>query len=87
MTNQVVCDLVDEWSALRIVLREAEAAEHPDVTDKFGRAWTWISGDLYRHCQLAWPLVFITSEKTGLPRPQLRDNPNYSLCVICTQEW
>jgi hypothetical protein len=78
--------LIDEWRAARSELAEIERAEHPDIIDHHGRIWTWISGDLYRHCQLAWPERFIRAPH-GLPSPRLADNPNYRLCEICTKEW
>jgi hypothetical protein len=54
-----VSDMVTEWRALRLVLAELEAAEHPDVTDVQGRVWTWWKGDLFRHEGKAWPRDFI----------------------------
>lgn len=86
MTERV-SELITRWNAARAAVQAIERAEHPDATDKYGRVWIWISGDLYRHDQLAWPLAIITSEHFGLPGPGLADNPNYDLCAICTQDW
>ena len=81
--------LLAEWTWLREQIAETERAEHPDITDRFGRVWVWRSGDLYRHCNLCFPGEWITSTKhpIGLPSPSLADNPNYQLCEICTQNW
>lgn len=83
-----VSTLVDEWWVARAVQRELERAAHPDITDRFGRVWTWKDGDLYTHDNtLAFPLAFI-DDRIGLPRPGLADeNPNYAgLCAICRHE-
>ena len=80
--------LVRHWLTARAALAELERAEHPDVVDRYGRAWSWVSGDLYRHDCLAWPLDDIEGGKFGLPPARLADNPNYaSLCAICTSKW
>lgn len=81
---QFVADLVSEWQAARAELAELERAEHPDITDRFGRVWTWWKGDLYRHCGLAFPRHFLTEEgRIGLPTKVALDNQNYDLCAIC----
>ncbi|MFB8401126.1 hypothetical protein [Streptomyces sp. NPDC055912] len=82
MSNPVV-DLIDEWQRLRSEIAEMERADHPDITDRHGRVWTWWKGTLYRHCSLAFPQSFVEDERLGLPNPKLRDNPNYTLCQIC----
>lgn len=81
--------LLAEWTALREQIAEIERAEHPDITDRFGRVWVWWKGDLYRHCGHCIPGEWITSTEhpIGLPSPTLADNPNYQLCEICRQEW
>jgi hypothetical protein len=80
--------LVREWQTARAALAEVERAEHPDVVDRFGRVWSWVSGDLYRHDCLAWTLDMVHDRHCGLPPAKLADNPNYtSLCSICTSEW
>ena len=76
--------LLEEWQEARAQLRALEHAEHPDVTDRHGRRWAWVSGDLYSHDDtLAFPLVML--EELELPRPGLADeNPNYArLCDTC----
>lgn len=76
---------VDAWQQARRDVREWERAEHPDITDRFGRVWVWKDGDLYTHDDtLAFPRAFL-DDRIGLPRPGLADdNPNYSrLCDIC----
>ncbi len=81
--------LLAEWTALREQIAETERAEHPDITDRFGRVWVWWKGDLYRHCNQCIPGEWITSTELpiGLPSPSLAYNPNYQLCEICRQEW
>lgn len=76
--------LLEGWQEARAQLRALEHAEHPDVTDRHGRRWAWVSGDLYSHDDtLAFPLVML--EELELPRPGLADeNPNYArLCDTC----
>lgn len=75
--------MINDWHAARRALRAAEAAEHPDRTDILGRTWTWISGDLYRHDGMAWPLASVVSERVHWPRPDLIDHPGYSWCGTC----
>lgn len=76
-----VGQLLADWQAARFELAEIERAEHPDITDRFGRVWTWKSKDLYRHCGTACPAYMI--DGFGLPTQRALDNPNYDLCGIC----
>lgn len=77
------------WEASRATLRAIKEAEHPDLTDQFGRTWQWKDKDLYTHDALlaATPDV-IANVNLGLPRAGLADdNPNYAgLCSICRRE-
>lgn len=76
--------LLETWRSLRAELRAQEEAEHPPISDAYGRTWIWWKGDLYRHDDtLAVPKDMI--EIMSLPRPGLaEDNPNYTnLCSIC----
>ena len=59
----------------------------PDIIDVHGRTWSWWKGSLWRHDQLAWTRYMIMREDVVLPSQTLRDNPNYDLCSICTQDW
>lgn len=79
--------LIGEWQAARAELAAIERAEHPDITDRYGRTWVWRDGDLYSHdATLAFPRDFL--DRVGLPSPRLADNPNYSrLCARCRSEW
>ena len=83
MTDSIaaVGKLIADWQGARAALAEIERAEHPDITDRHGRTWTWKSKDLYRHCGNAAPAYMIDS--FGLPSQQALDNPNYDLCGIC----
>ena len=86
----IIGKLIDEWRALRAELAEIEAAEHPDITDSYGRVWVWKpgGGDLYSHDNaLCIPKDWVNDEKSGLPSYSLVDNPNYNLCEICRQNW
>lgn len=89
MSANAVGRLIAEWQAARAALAELERSEHPDVTDRHGRIWTWRGGDLYTHDNtLAAPLDFVTSPTLGLPKPQCAENPNYArLCSVCRQDW
>lgn len=80
--------MLAEWQALRAELRAIEEAEHPAFADKFGRLWTWVSGDLWHHDDtLAFPRDMI-DKLTRLPSERLRDNPNYwKLCETCRSRW
>lgn len=83
-------ELLDEWAVARSQLAALEAAEHPDIIDRFGRAWQWRGrGDLYSHDDtLAFPADWVRDPDLGLPSPSLVDNPNYSrLCDTCRQAW
>lgn len=82
MTQTPVTRLLTEWQDARAQLAELERAEHPDITDRHGRVWTWRgSGDLYRHCGNAAPADMI--DQFGLPSQRSLDNPNYDPCDIC----
>ena len=85
--QDAVSSLIDEWQQLRAEMRAIEVAEHPPITDKYGRVWTWKDRDLYVHDQLAFTADMVRSERVGLPKAMLRDSPNYRLCGICTQSW
>jgi hypothetical protein len=76
-----------EWRAIRAELAALERAEHPDITDRHGRVWSWWKGDLYRHDDtLAVPADLVAD--WGLPGARLADNPNYAgLCDICRSGW
>ncbi|MFJ4828478.1 hypothetical protein ACIP79_00845 [Streptomyces sp. NPDC088747] len=74
-------ELIIEWQTTRTVVAEVERAEHPDIVDRHGRTWTWVSKDLYRHCGNAAPVWMIND--FGLPTQAALDNPNYDLCEIC----
>lgn len=76
-----VVGLVAKWQSARAELAELERAEHPNVTDRFGRVWSWWKGDLYRHCGNAAPKHMIGD--FGLPTQAALDNPNYELCDTC----
>jgi xanthine/CO dehydrogenase XdhC/CoxF family maturation factor len=88
MTDRgLLAPLIDEWREARRELAEMERAEHPDIVDHHGRAWTWVSGDLYRHDSMAWTERMVRDGRHGLPEARLADNPNSRLCEICTKEW
>jgi len=86
-----VSQMLEDLQAVCKQLHEIEVAEHPDITDRWGRTWTWWEGDLYKHDDtLCFPLHFITSTEhpVGLPSAKLADNPGYvDLCSTCTQQW
>ncbi|MFE5159094.1 hypothetical protein ACFRNT_11275 [Streptomyces sp. NPDC056697] len=77
-----ITNLIGEWQQLRAELAAVERAEHPDITDRHGRVWTWKAKDLYRHCGIAAPEYMIND--FGLPTQAALDNPNYDLCDVCT---
>jgi hypothetical protein len=81
-------ELLADWHVARAELRALEEAEHPAFTDRFGREWTWVSGDLWHHDDtLALPRDMIEA-LTSLPPEKLRANPNYHrLCEICRSQW
>lgn len=62
-------------------LVELVRTANPDVTDRFGRVWTWWKGSLYRHCGTAATKDMIGG--FGLPSQSALDNPNYDPCAIC----
>jgi len=79
--------LVD-WQALRAELRAIEEAEHPAVTDKFGRVWTWTCHDCYHHDDTLALTRDMIDRLAGLPPERLRGNPNYwQLCETCRSQW
>lgn len=78
---KAVGKLIADRQASRAALAEIERAEHPDIIDRFGRAWTWKSRDLYRHCGTACGADMIND--FGLPTQRALDNPNYDPCDIC----
>lgn len=85
--HAAVTGMLSAWSELRALAAELGAAEHPDLTDRFGRTWTWWSGDLYIHDgALAGSADQIAA--WGLPEPGLAErNPNYAgLCAVCRRE-
>lgn len=84
--TETVGRLIGEWQAARAALAEMERAEHPDITDRHGRVWTWKPdrGDVYVHDGLAWPRRFVEDGRIGLPSQAVLDNPNYGhLCTTC----
>lgn len=78
---QTVNHLINRWQTTRKMLMDTERSEHPNVTDRHGRVWVWVSKDLYRHCGNAVPKFMI--DQFGLPTQRALDNPNYDLCSIC----
>lgn len=79
---KAVAELIAQWQETRAALAELERAEHPDIIDRFGRAWTWFGrSDTYRHCGTACPVDMI--DGFGLPSQRALDNPNYDLCAVC----
>lgn len=81
LQNNPIAGLVNDWTNARAELHELERAEHPDVTDRFGRVWTWRGKDLYAHCGIAAPKDMI--DDFVLPSQTALDNPNYDPCDIC----
>lgn len=83
--TETVSRLIADWQDARTALAELERAEHPDITDRHGRVWTWRGrGDLYRHDGMACPKEFVLDGAIGLPSQAVLDNPNYGeLCGIC----
>lgn len=81
--------LLQDWTNARAGLRALEEAEHPPMTDHYGRVWTWSAGDTYIHDGLmAWTREMILRQDAGLPSPELAGNPNYAgLCAICRSNW
>ncbi|MGW2213238.1 hypothetical protein [Streptomyces sp. NPDC001781] len=84
--TEAVGRMIGEWTAARAALTELERAEHPDITDRYGRVWTWKpgGGDVYRHDSMAFPRTLVESGAIGLPSQSVLDNPNYGeLCAVC----
>lgn len=84
--TEAVSRLIGEWQNARAALAELEHAEHPDITDRHGRAWTWRPGrgDIYVHDGMAFPRALVESNALGLPSQSVLDNPNYGhLCDVC----
>lgn len=79
--NNPIARLLFELQVARAQLAAIEQAEHPDVTDRFGRVWTWCGKDLYAHCGIAAPKDRI--DDFVLPSQTALDNPNYDPCDIC----
>lgn len=79
----MMAEKISEWLALRAEIRALNQAEHPDLTDRFGRVWTWVEGDLYTHCGMTWPRQVLDWDTFTLPSGTVRSNPNYHLCEIC----
>jgi hypothetical protein len=92
--TEAVGRLLADWTATRMVLAELDREAHPDITDGFGRVWTYKPGGgdpIYVHDSLAGfndsgagPQIMTPR----LPPETLADNWNYHrLCEICTREW
>ena len=82
--------LIEEWQEVRRQLATHAAAEHPDITDRYGRIWAWAGrGDLYAHdATLAYPRRLVEHPDLGLPAAHLGENPNYArLCAACRAHW
>lgn len=90
----LVAATVAEWQRLRAQIAEIERAEHPDITDSYGRVWTWFAGEqrlkysdeLYVHCGMVAstdPDSGVYLHRHGLPTQAALDNQNYELCEIC----
>jgi hypothetical protein len=84
----IVHEKIADWQAARAGLRALEEAEHPAFTDKFGREWTWVSGDLWHHDDTLALTRDMIDRLTALPPEKLRANPNYhKLCEVCRSRW
>lgn len=85
--TEAVGKLISKWQDARTALVELERAEHPDITDPYGRVWVWKPGrgDLYRHDGMAFQGDWLREPgRIGLPSQAVLDNPNYDdLCGIC----
>lgn len=79
----VAAGLVDALRQARRELRDAEVAEHPNLTDALGRVWTWKSNDLYVHDSMAWTSASILHPNIGWPTQVALANPNYQWCATC----
>lgn len=75
--------LIADWQAARKALRAIEEAEHPDLTDAFGRTWRWMDGELYGHDKMAWTKAMVLAPGIGLPSQYALENPNYAWCAVC----
>jgi hypothetical protein len=85
---RVVHQKIADWQAARAGLRALEEAEHPAFTDRFGRVWTWVSGDLWHHDDTLALSRDMIDRLTSLPPETLRANPNYhKLCEVCRSQW
>jgi hypothetical protein len=85
---RVVNGMLADWYAVRAELRAIEEAEHPAFRDKFGREWTWVSGDLWHHDDTLALTRDMIGALTRLPPEKLRGNPNYHrLCETCRSQW
>jgi hypothetical protein len=87
---------IESWRHARAELAAIERAEHPDVTDRFGRVWTWeteISGTGRPRGRYVHDGTFSADDadavaRWGLPPERLASNPNYAgLCETCRQDW
>jgi hypothetical protein len=85
--HDMVASTLADWYAARLAAALGLIATHPDIVDRYGRTWTWKTGELYEHDgTLAFPRALI--DTVGLPSATLADNPNYfNLCPTCRQEW
>jgi hypothetical protein len=83
--SEVMAGLVGEWQASRESLRETERGAHPDLTDVFGRVWTWISGDLYQHDSMTWTSAMVGSPSLRGPSSDALASPNYTWCTRCRE--
>lgn len=82
--TEAVGRLLGEWQGARETLLDLERAEHPDITDRHGRVWSWRHRDLYWHCGMVFPKEVVESNAMGLPSQSVLDNPNYGrLCAVC----
>jgi hypothetical protein len=80
--------MLADWYVARAELRAIEEAEHPAFADRFGRLWTWVSGDLWHHDDTLACTRDMIDALTALPPEKLRSNPNYwQLCDICRSRW
>ncbi|WP_285554843.1 hypothetical protein [Actinoplanes regularis] len=77
--------LVAQWPAAQQGLREVEKALHPDLTDVFGRTWTWVAGDLYRHDSMTWTKTMVLSPKLRGPSTDALNNPGSEWCARCRE--
>jgi hypothetical protein len=83
--SEVIPGLVDQWLDARIVVKAAERAAHPDLADVFGRTWTWVAGELYRHDSMTWTRDMVLSVKLRGPSQDALANANYTWCDRCRE--